>query len=160
MHINIPMEFIPENRFQSDAIKEPAQNRAKIEGADFKDNLKTAFDNQMQKRLNELIDIIEMRGKILVSAPIYENLVKYKETVGIFMKEVTRDIYRLHEITATGNKGIFARQLGQKRAYLTIQEVNKNLAALTQEVLKSQSNPINIAARLETIQGLLLDLYS
>lgn len=159
MEINSFIEAMPEKRMQLETNREVEASKGKLNSvaSDFGKDLKSALDNHLRSKLDELIGLIEAQGKLLVQAPIYENLIKYKGLVTTFMQETTKNLYQIKEAMVT--KGI-ARQVGQKRVYLTIEEVNKNLAALTEEVLKSQANPIAITARLETIQGLLIDLYS
>ncbi|MEW6095360.1 MAG: YaaR family protein [bacterium] len=158
INTNIPLEAMADkNLLQTDPIKEKL-DQTKIDGKTFDEELKTATKDKLKVYFDDLLNRIEAQGKILVQSPIYENLTQYKNLVQSFMEKVVKNLYLLEEnVTATRPA---QAQIGQRKVYITIKEINKNLAELTEEVLKVQEKPINIAAKVEMIQGLLMDLYS
>lgn len=103
-----------------------------------------------------LLSNISDQSKLLLDSPIYDNLVKYKDMVKKFMKEVISELYVLKKnITSQAT----AQKIGQKNMYFFVEKVNENLIALTEDILRKQAKPIAIASRLNFIQGLLMDMY-
>lgn len=155
---NIPLDLIIDKTLsQSEQIKGKFANTKVIEKS-FSEELKTATKEQLKIYFEELLNQIELQGKILIQSPIYENFIKYRNLVQTFMEKVVKNLYLIEENVTTVRSPY--TQIGQRKVYVIIKEINNNLAELTEEVLKSQANPINIAARVEMIQGLLMDLYS
>jgi hypothetical protein len=158
INTNIPLEAMADkNLIQTDSIKERI-DQTKINKKTFDEELKTATKDKLKVYFEDLLNQIEAQGKILVQSPIYENLTKYKNLVQSFMEKVVKNLYRIEEHVTTTRPA--QAQIGQRKVYIIIKEINKNLAELTEEVLKEQANPINIAAKVEMIQGLLMDIYS
>ncbi|MEW6608407.1 MAG: YaaR family protein [bacterium] len=158
INTNIPLEAMADKSlFQTDSIKEK-NAPPKIDGKTFDEELKTATKEKLKLYLDDLLNKIEAQGKILVQSPIYENLTQYRHLVQTFMEKVVKNLYSLEETTTTVRP--LQAQLGQRQVNIIIKEINKNLSELTEGVLKTQINPINIAAKVEMIQGLLMDLYS
>lgn len=106
--------------------------------------------------LNILLSKISNQGKILIEAPIYDNLVKYKDMVKSFMQEVISELYVLKNHTTSQST---AQKIGQKNMYFFIEKVNNNLIDLTEDVLRKQAKPLALASKIDTIQGLLMDMY-
>jgi len=158
INANIPLEaMVEKNFFQKDSMKEGV-DQIKINEKSFKEELKTATKERLKVYFEDLLNQIEAQGKILVQSPIYNNLTQYKNLVQTFMEKVVKNLYSLEENITT----VRARQaqIGHRKVYIIIKEINKNLAELTDEVLTGQNKAINIAAKVEMIQGLLMDLYS
>lgn len=158
INTNIPLEaMVDKNLLQKDLIKEKF-DQIKINEKSFEEELKTATKEKLKVYFEDLLNQIESQGKILVQSPIYENFTQYKNLVKTFMEKVTKNLYMVEEkVTTVRNT---QTQIGQRKVYIIIKEINKNLAELTEEILQEQTNPINIAAKVEMIQGLLMDLYS
>ncbi|MBU1753845.1 YaaR family protein [bacterium] len=106
--------------------------------------------------LNILLSRISDQSKILLESPIYDNLVKYKDMVKEFMQEVVSELYVLKKHTTSQST---VQKTGQKNMYFSIEKVNENLIALTEDVLRKQSKSLVLASRLNLIHGLLMDMY-
>lgn len=158
INTNIPLEaMVDKNLLQKDLIKEKF-DQIKINEKSFEEELKTATKDRLKVYFEDMLNQIEAQGKILVQSPIYENFTQYKNLVHTFMEKVVKNLYQVEEKVATGRNT--QTQIGQRKVYIIIKEINKNLAELTEEILQEQINPINIAAKVGMIQGLLMDLYS
>jgi hypothetical protein len=77
---------------------------------------------------------------------------KYKDLVQEFMKQVMERLYRVKEVLGR-------RFVDQQKIYIIVEKVDKALDALTEEVLSSQANSLSVAAKLDDIRGMLIDLY-
>jgi hypothetical protein len=128
-----------------------------IDGVEAENKGETKSYVEIKAILDELLTQISSQGKLLIQSPIYENLVKYKDLVKRFMQEVISNVYVLKKhITSQA----MVRKTGQKpTVYFMIEEVNKELITLTEEILRNQAQPIAIAGRLNFIQGILMDMY-
>jgi len=158
INTNIPLEaMVEKNLLSKDPIKERF-DQIKINEKSFEKELKTATKDKLKVYFEDLLKQIEAQGKILVHSPIYENLIQYKNLVQTFMEKVVKNLYFLEENVTTIRAT--QAQIGQRKVYITIKEINKNLSELTEEILQNQTKAINIAAKVEMIQGLLMDLYS
>lgn len=158
INTNIPVEaMVDKNPFQKDLIKERF-DQIKINEKSFKEELKTATKDRLKVYFEDLLNQIENQGKILIQSPIYENFTQYRNLVQTFMEKVVKNLYSLEEnVTTIKNT---QAHIGQRKVYIIIKEINKNLDELTEEILQKQTYAINIAAKVEMIQGLLMDLYT
>jgi hypothetical protein len=48
---------------------------------------------------------------------------------------------------------------GRARLHVVVEEVNEKLMDLTEKIMKNERPTINLAARIEEINGLILNLY-
>ncbi|MFH1562689.1 MAG: YaaR family protein [Nitrospirota bacterium] len=156
INVNMPIEaMVDKNLLTTNSQK---IDSVKIKEKSFDEELKTATRDQLKVYFEDLLSNIESQGKILIQSPVYDNFTQYKDLVKTFMEKVVRNLYSVEEnVTATRAAQL---QIGQRKVYTLIKEVNKNLAELTQEMVNGQGNPIAIAAKVDMIQGLLMDIYS
>lgn len=158
INTNIPLEAMADKSLlQTDSIKEKI-DQTKINERSFDEELKIATKDKLKVYFEDILTQIESQGKILVQSPIYENLTQYKNLVQTFMEKVVKNLYSIEENVTTIRSA--QAQIGQRKVYLIIKEINRNLAELTEEVISGQANSIDIAAKIDMIQGLLMDIYS
>jgi uncharacterized protein YaaR (DUF327 family) len=81
------------------------------------------------------------------------NLKKYKELVRELIRTLTARAY------AVGQESGFDRY-GHRRLYTIVTQIDAQLEALTQEVMRAQAENIDLVSRLDEIRGLLVDIYS
>jgi len=118
-----------------------------------------------EETVNVLMDEVRNAGDILQSRPFPEEIMRYKQAVRNFMHYVVKNSYALeHEAGIpkflkpgfSGQRGTPAA-MSQKQ-YTKIQVIDKKLEDLAAMLLSSQKPGLEIAARLEEISGLLVDL--
>jgi hypothetical protein len=78
-------------------------------------------------------------------------LKRYKNAIKEFLKLIEKKIYKL--------AGSFDMNSGRARLHLVVEEVNEKLMDLTEKIMKNERPTINLAARIEEINGLILNLY-
>lgn len=156
INLNMPVEAMVDKNLLT--LNSPKNDYVKIKEKSFDEELKTATRDQLKVYFEDILSRIESQGKILVQSPIYDNLIQYKDLVKTFMEKVVRNLYSVEENVTQARAAQL--QIGQRKVYILIKEINKNLAELTEDVVKEQGNPIDIAAKVEMIQGLLMDIYS
>jgi hypothetical protein len=119
----------------------------------FIEELREMGDLKTKEILDEVLGGIDEAARIFLERPIYENLLKYKELVQRFMRVVISKLYKTRE-------RLSSRAIDPQKVYTLLEEVDKNLGLLTEEVLSGQAESLSLMARIDEIRGILVDLYS
>ena len=113
-----------------------------------------------------LRDQIDYAGKDLESNLTSENLEKFKQAVGQFLKFMVDNNFEIHRKQLTGFKSpvnyfsTFNTQPKPKEPRIQIQVINEKLDEMTKDVLFRQANNLKILKQIEEIKGLIVDLMS
>ena len=99
----------------------------------------------------ELLDAVHTAGARLVADRTYQATQRYREAVRAFLARVLPAVndVSVHES---------GMHLLSRKRYVLLSEVNAQVDALIRDVLHSQREQITILAKLEAIEGLLVDL--
>jgi uncharacterized protein YaaR (DUF327 family) len=118
-----------------------------------------------EETLNLLMDDVRSSGDVLLSRPLPEEIMRYKQAVRNFINYVVQNAYAIeHEKGIpkflkpgyTGPRGT-PDAMSQKQ-YTKIQVIDKKLEDLAAMLLSGQKNQMKVIAGLEEIRGLLIDL--
>ncbi|MDR2480436.1 MAG: YaaR family protein [Treponema sp.] len=118
-----------------------------------------------EETLNVLMDDVRNTGDLLRSRPFPGEMLRYKQAVRNFMHYVVENSYALeHEAGIkkyrkpgyNGPRG--TPEANAQLRYTRIQVIDTKLEDLAAMLLSGQKRQLEIAARLEEIQGLLVDL--
>lgn len=101
----------------------------------------------------ELLKKLDEIGRRLLNTFSIYDLKNYKDTLRNFMKETSGKAYELKEETG------WTRQ-GKRKSYQLIQLIDNELEELSRMVISKNKDQIKLVERLDTIRGLLVDLYS
>jgi len=115
--------------------------------------------------LDFLMDEVRSAGDSLQSKPFPDEIIRYKQAVRNFVNYVVKNGFDLSQETGIPKflKGNYKGPRGTPEAmkqlsYSKIQVIDERLETLAAMLLSSQRHQIEIAARLEEITGLLVDL--
>jgi uncharacterized protein YaaR (DUF327 family) len=118
-----------------------------------------------EETLNYLMDEVRGAGDTLRDRPFPEEIIRYKQAVRNFMHYVVENSYAIdHEIgipkfLKPGYRGPRGTPESQKQArYTKILVIDKKLEDLAARLLTDQKDKLKLAASLEEINGLLVDL--
>ncbi|MCL2761763.1 MAG: YaaR family protein [Treponema sp.] len=118
-----------------------------------------------EETLNLLMDEVRSTGDTLRGRPFPDEIIRYKQAVRNFMHYVVEHSYSLSHETGIpkflkpGYKGPRGTPESMKQiTYTKIAVVDKKLEELAAMLLSSQMPQLELAARLEEIRGLLVDL--
>jgi uncharacterized protein YaaR (DUF327 family) len=118
-----------------------------------------------EETVNLLMDEVRNTGDILKTRPLPEEIINYKTAVRDFMHYVVKNNYSLEHETGIPKflKPGFKGQRGTPAAnenmvYTKIQVIDRKLEDLAAMLLSSQMPQIKLVARIEEINGLLVDL--
>ena len=106
----------------------------------------------VEKRLEGILDDIGRLAKILSKRRLLEDLEEYRNRVGDFLKMYLDDVLDVKE--AAGRYGV-----SRRKHLLVVKRVNVELEELSRLVLGGAPD-FEVVRELDTIQGLLMDLYT
>jgi len=129
------------------------KDREKIQGeVNFSDMLDDAAESTQKTNLKKILADIDRQGMALKSSPTFENLVKYKKLVKLFLDEAVKTVYKRFEDRSWDYRG-------RHKIYVLIKKTNLKLIELTEAILDKEQPNINLVSKLDEIRGLLIDLY-
>ena len=102
---------------------------------------------QLEKKLKE----INEKGKFVRERMDIRDLVEYKQLISEFLEHTVKYSHKYAKETKFGRDGSY-KVMG------IVQKVNEELEALTQELMSSEKDKINIVQKISGIQGLLVDM--
>ncbi len=109
------------------------------------------------KILSVLLDNVTEAGDALKEKPVPDNIIRYKESVRNFIKFVVSKSFDVEN--SDGIKIRRGLEIKQKQ-YTQIQVINQKLEKLAAGIMANQKDQLSILAKIEEINGLLVDLIS
>lgn len=132
----------------------PAPEQVQEANGDFKFVLTSKLeDANLAERLNLMMQDIIQQGERIAKRNDIKDMQRYRILIKDFMNEV---VTRSHVFSREN----FLDRKGRHRVYGIIRQVDKELDELAQELVKDESNHIDILAKIGQIQGLLLDIFT
>jgi uncharacterized protein YaaR (DUF327 family) len=154
----------------------------KTRAKDIRDGRKTAFSTLMdaeksaelgplpdlpvsEETVNQLMEDLRSAGDDLRNRPFPDEILRYKRTVRNFMHYVVEQGYEVRESGGIpkflkpnyqGPRG--TPESRERKVYVQVQVIDKKLEDMAAALLNSQMGQLELAARLEEITGLLIDL--
>ena len=103
-------------------------------------------------KLTVLVDNVYAAGDELKKNPFSDNFIVYKQNLSRFMRFVVDNSYELE---------VREQRRGKKRRQLiTVQIINKKLDELAAGILYNQIDQLKILAKIDEINGILVDFLS
>lgn len=110
------------------------------------------FERENEKQqLEERLKKINEKGKFIKDRMEVRDLVEYKQMIKEFLDYTVKYSHKYFKETKFGRDGSY-KVMG------IVKKVNEELEALTQELMSSEKEKINIVERISGIQGLLVDI--
>ncbi|MGL4802938.1 MAG: YaaR family protein [Cetobacterium sp.] len=125
------------------------ENKSSKSKLDFSDSFNQANKSKTKEELEAYIKEIKELGQKITITKEYPDIVKYKQTIKSYLKSIVNYVYDLNK------KDSF----WDTRYFKTVNIVNEKLEELTREFIYEQKENIDIAAKIDNINGLLLDIY-
>lgn len=108
----------------------------------------SAGASQIRETLETLMLDVDQAASKLLADPDEAHLTQYTQAVRNFLRK------------AQGQAFAVSKQFDRhNRLYMLVREVDSQLAQLTDQVLNSQGRALEMAARIQEIRGILLDMY-
>lgn len=110
-------------------------------------------ESELQEKLTSLMSEITQQGERLSKRKDIRDMKRYRGLIKEFLNEV---VNRSHEFSREN----FLDKRGRHRVYGIVRLVDENLDALAQELVKDESDNMEVLAKIGEIRGLLLDLFT
>lgn len=117
--------------------------------SDFSENFMKSYKSATREELENYIKDIKKKGNKLILTKNYVDVKNYKSTIKNYLKAVVDYTYTLNK-----NIGFWENQY-----YSTVETINEKLESLTKELLMEEKENLDISSTIDTIQGLLIDIY-
>lgn len=117
--------------------------------SDFSESFMKSYKSAIKEELESYIKDIKKKGNKLILSKSYIDVKNYKSTIKNYLKAVVDYTYILNK-----NIGFWENQY-----YSTVETINEQLESLTNELLSEEKENLDISSTIDTIQGLLIDIY-
>lgn len=117
--------------------------------SDFSESFMKSYKSATKEELESYIKDIKKKGNKLILSKSYIDIKNYKSTIKNYLKAVVDYTYILNK-----NIGFWENQY-----YSTVETINEQLESLTNELLSEEKENLDISSTIDTIQGLLIDIY-
>ncbi len=107
----------------------------------------------INRDLQDMIQRIDEVSERLEQHVTLSDLRDYKRLVGDFLRLVSRRGFSVEQETAWGFSG-------QQKLYTTVREIDRQMARLGEMVMKKEEDHMKLVAAIDTIRGMILDLYT
>ena len=115
----------------------------------FTNNLNVLKKNKTIEELEANIKNIKNIGARLILTKNYVDVTRYKKAIQDYFKSIVDNMYNMDK----------SKSFWEDKYFNTVKVVNKKLEELSDKLINEQKENLNIVSDIDTIQGLLIDLY-
>lgn len=115
----------------------------------FSESFMKSYKSTTKEELENYIKEIRKKGSRLIITKSYIDVKNYKKTIQSYLKAVVDYTYTLNK-----NIGFWENQY-----YSTVETINEKLESLTNQMLSEEKDNLDISSTIDSIQGLLVDIY-
>lgn len=119
------------------------------EKKDFSQSFNHARERKSEEQLRKLIDDIKKRGNKLVITKTYVDVVMYKKMIKEYLESILKFMYDTKKDIS----------FWQTQYFITVETIDEKLEELTNMLLSEEKENLNLAATIDEIQGLMVDIY-
>ncbi|AYE33300.1 YaaR family protein [Clostridium septicum] len=119
------------------------------EKKDFSQSFNQARERKSEEQLKKMIEDIKKRGNKLVITKTYGDVVVYKKMIKEYLESILKFMYDTQKDIS----------FWQTQYFITVDTIDLKLEELTQSLLSDEKENLNIAASIDEIQGLIVDIY-
>ena len=131
--------------------KSPVKQDRRVvsEKKDFSQSFNQAKERKSEEQLNQMIEEIHKKGNRLVITKTYGDVIAYKKLIKEYLESVLKFMYDTKKDIS----------FWQTQYFITIDTIDQKLEEITKSLLKGEGDNLNIAASIDEIQGLIVDIY-
>ncbi|WP_142413140.1 YaaR family protein [Hathewaya massiliensis] len=119
------------------------------EKKDFSNSMNFAKQKKSEEELKKLFESIKKKGNRLAITKCYADVKAYKNLIREYLESVLEYMYSVKKDISFWQAGYF----------ITVETIDQKLEELTEGLLKEEKESLNIAATIDEITGLLVDIY-
>lgn len=119
------------------------------EKKDFSQSFNHAKERRSEEQLKEMIEEIHKKGNRLVVTKTYGDVIAYKKMIKEYLESILKFMYNTKKDIS----------FWQTQYFITVDTIDAKLEELTTALLKGETDNLNMAASIDEIQGLIVDIY-
>ncbi|OOM13562.1 YaaR family protein [Clostridium saccharobutylicum] len=126
-----------------------SERRIVSEKKDFSQSFSQERHKKSEEQLNKMIEDIKKRGSRLITTKTYVDVVMYKKMIKEYLESILKFMYETKKDIS----------FWQTQYFITVDSIDARLEELTQSLLSDEKDNINIASKIDEIQGMIVDIY-
>lgn len=119
------------------------------EKKDFSQSFNHAKERRSEEQLKEMIEEIHKKGNRLLVTKTYGDVIAYKKMIKEYLESILKFMYNTKKDIS----------FWQTQYFITVDTIDTKLEELTTALLKGETDNLNMAASIDEIQGLIVDIY-
>jgi uncharacterized protein len=123
--------------------------RVVAEKKDFSQSFNQARERKSEEQLKQMIEEIHKKGNRLVITKTYGDVIAYKKLIKEYLESILRFMYDTKKDIS----------FWQTQYFITVDTIDAKLEDLTKSFLTGEVDNLNMAASIDEIQGLIVDIY-
>lgn len=125
------------------------ENKLNKNKADFNESFDQAHRFKSKEELDTYIKEIKSIGEKIIVTQNHNDVLQYKKAIKGYLKSVVDYMYSINKNTSFWDGNYFT----------TVNTINEKLEEMTRELIYEQKESIDLASKIEEINGLLIDIY-
>lgn len=126
-----------------------SERKVVSEKKDFSQSFSRERERNSEEQLNKMIDDIKKRGNKLALTKTYVDVVMYKKMIKEYLESILKFMYDTKKDIS----------FWQTQYFITVETIDEKLKELTSLLMSEERGNINIAATIDDIQGMIVDIY-
>lgn len=116
---------------------------------DFSQSFNSQMNKKSEQQLKDMFDNIKKKGNRLSITKNYVDVKAYKKMIKEYLESVLSYMYGIKKDIS----------FWQTQYFITVDTIDQKLDELTQMLMNEQKENLNVAATIDEISGLLVDIY-
>lgn len=116
---------------------------------DFSQSFNFARNKKNEEELKEMLEDIRKKGNRLAVTKCYSDVFSYKKLIKEYLKSVLSYMYEVKKDIS----------FWQTQYFMTVDTIDEKLKGLTELLLAEEKDNLKIAAAIDEISGLVVDIY-
>lgn len=127
----------------------PAEKKSITVKKDFSQSFNSQMEKRSEQQLKEMFDNIKKKGNRLAITKCYSDVKSYKKMIKDYLESVLNYMYKVKKDIS----------FWQTQYFITVETIDQKLEELTQMLVSDQKENLGVAATIDDISGLLVDIY-
>lgn len=127
----------------------PAEKKSITVKKDFSQSFNSHMQKKSEQQLKEMFDDIKKKGNRLSITKCYSDVSSYKKMIKEYLESVMSYMYSVKKDIS----------FWQTQYFITVDTIDQKLEDLTSMLLGEQKENLGVAATIDDISGLLVDIY-
>lgn len=125
----------------------------------FQDTVETNTLETLDMEVQDLVEELDTRGDALVEHPTVTHVRKYQQVLASFLEKSLKLSKEITRVRGRRNLDDL-REGNDQKEHVIVRTIDEKMDELSESIIDSQSEEIDIAGRVGDLQGLVVDLVS